>query len=113
MRIITEEHVSGDSYGHLNSRNAKHDLLKRATTAYFRRSRGAVNGRHPTSGYVVETDDGRRYVVLALGDRFERVYRVRVYDGVLKRLKRWPLELGQLHEHYIARVHGRYPAIVR
>lgn len=61
------------------------DLMRRALAAYVR-SGGDPSEITP----VVEELDGRQYVVLRDPGGVAAVYRVRAYDGILRRMKRWP-----------------------
>ncbi|AXE23516.1 hypothetical protein C0216_08615 [Streptomyces globosus] len=63
-------------------------IESRALAAYFRSGADA----QPTDPEVTE-HDGRTYVVLSNVNGTLAVYRERT-DGVLKRLKRWPAEVG-------------------
>ena len=71
------------------------DLTQRALRAYFRRGGAYVD--QPSSQSGVETaNNGRPYVVLRGGRDASgicAVYRVQTDMG-LKRLKRWPADLG-------------------
>lgn len=64
------------------------DLTRRAFAAYFRT--GGMDQPGDTSG-VVRWDE-KLYVVLKNQEGTLAVYRVR-YDGVLRRMRRWPWEL--------------------
>jgi hypothetical protein len=66
------------------------DLKRRALAAYFRTG---GTGQPDGSPALVEVD-GKQYAVLGNGDTVLAVYRVRAYDGVLQRLKRWPASIG-------------------
>jgi hypothetical protein len=69
------------------------DIERRAMVAYFRTDGGwTVRDAEPE---VLE-HAGKRYVVVRNADKVDNVlavYRVR-NDGMLKRLKRWPVELN-------------------
>jgi hypothetical protein len=67
-------------------------LVKRAIAAYFRTK--AASPEMPSDSGVTELD-GKTYVVLENASRILAVYRVR-NDGMLKRLRRWPIELDTL-----------------
>jgi hypothetical protein len=64
-------------------------LLRRAFAAWFRT--GGTD-QPANDSHVVEYD-GKLYVVLRNLNGVLAVYRVRAYDGILKRLRRWPAEL--------------------
>jgi hypothetical protein len=66
------------------------DLVRRARAAYYRE--GYVGDPETTSGHVTELD-GKRYVVLAGAHGVIAVYRVRTFDGVLRRMRRWPADV--------------------
>ena len=72
-------------------------LIHRAFAAYFREAarEGAIL-QPASTGHLCEFR-GKRYVVLGSGADSCRVYRVR-NDGVLKRLRRWPREIGEKQE---------------
>ena len=65
------------------------EMVKRATAAWFR-SGGNDQPAH-TSG--VREYGGKKYVVLDNINGVLAVYRIK-NDGILKRMKRWPKELG-------------------
>jgi hypothetical protein len=65
------------------------DLLPRAFAAWFRS--GGTD--QPSNSSYVTKHDGKQYVVLGNVNGTLAVYRVRT-SGVLKRLSRWPAELG-------------------
>ena len=65
-------------------------LVKRAIAAYVRTSE-AASPEMPSDSGVADLD-GKIYVVLENASRILAVYRVR-NDGMLKRLRRWPIEL--------------------
>lgn len=67
------------------------DLTKRAMAAYFKFSEGADQPSAGGSGCVEH--EGKQYVVLQSVRGLLAVYRVR-NDGMLKRLKRWPIGLS-------------------
>lgn len=66
------------------------DLNRRAWAAYFRTGGGTDQPR--IDSRVVELD-GKRYVLLHNVNDILAVYRVR-NDGMLRRMRRWPSELG-------------------
>ena len=68
-------------------------LVKRAIAAYVRTSE-AASPEMPSDSGVADLD-GKIYVVLEIASRILAVYRVR-NDGMLKRLRRWPIELDTL-----------------
>jgi hypothetical protein len=73
-------------------------LLNRAHTAYWREPREPGDGtsrRPPPDRAQLAGHDGKRYAVLWIGDRILRVYRVRAYDGILRRMRRYPVALGR------------------
>ena len=66
------------------------ELQRRALAAYFR----AGGDGHPDPALsTVEEHDGKRYVMLRNASGFLACYRIRKFDGVLKRLVRIPREL--------------------
>jgi hypothetical protein len=65
-------------------------LVKRAIAAYVRTSE-AASPELPSDSGVADLD-GKIYVVLENASRILAIYRVR-NDGMLKRLRRWPIEL--------------------
>ena len=65
-------------------------LVKRAIAAYVRTSE-AASPEMPSDSGVAELD-GKTYVILENASRILAVYRVR-NDGMLKRLRRWPIDL--------------------
>lgn len=67
------------------------DLVRRALAAYFR------SGEHdqPSKGGRVAAHDGKFYVLLRSVRGLVAVYRIRAYDAVLKRLRRWPEEIEE------------------
>jgi hypothetical protein len=68
-------------------------MLSRAYAAYFKYSEGDQDQPSESlSGETVYRD--KRYVVLRNGYRMLAVYRIR-YDGMLKRLRRWPAGLEE------------------
>lgn len=70
------------------SRNDQY--ISRAISAYYRAA-GTQHGVYPSRQVcALEIHMGREYVVLRNGAGVVAVYRVRAYDGILKRLKRWP-----------------------
>lgn len=70
--------------------NDESDYLRRAMAAYFRTS----GGDQPDQGRSgVETIEDRKYVVLRNVNGILAVYRIR-RSGALKRLRRWPAEMG-------------------
>ena len=66
------------------------DLKRRALAAYFR----AGGTEQPADGPVLVEIDDKEYAVLSNVNGVLAVYRVRRYDGALKRLKRWPASIG-------------------
>lgn len=66
------------------------DLVRRAYAAYFRSADSVDQPAADISG--AETHEGLDYVVLRNVNGTLAVYRVRP-DGVLKRLKRWPVTI--------------------
>jgi hypothetical protein len=65
-------------------------LVSRAFAAYFRKEGVATAHRYPSRDHSrAESWHGRQYVVLSDGRFVIAVYRVR-YDGILRRMKRWP-----------------------
>lgn len=71
-------------------------LEQRALAAYFKYSDAASGlAMQPSSAEIVE-HSGLKYVRLSNVNGILAIYRVRVVNGeqVLKRLKRWPGELG-------------------
>lgn len=66
------------------------ELTRRAFAAWFR----AGGTDQPSAGSGVETAGGKDYVVLRNVRGVLGVYRIR-NDGLLKRLRRWPSELGE------------------
>jgi hypothetical protein len=67
----------------------KQDVTRRAFAAYFRS--GGIDQPANSSGVVEH--NGKAYVVLENVNGILAVYRVR-NDGMLKRLRRWPSDLG-------------------
>lgn len=66
------------------------ELQRRALAAYFR----ADGDGHPDPALsTVEEHDGKRYVMLRNASGALACYRIRKFDGVLKRLVRIPREL--------------------
>jgi hypothetical protein len=65
------------------------NLERRALAAWFRA--GGAPDRALLAG--VKKHKGKRYVVLGTTRKILAVFRVRAFDGVLKRLKRWPKEI--------------------
>jgi len=65
-------------------------LIKRALTAYRRSMTFGQDFPDADAGQVVELDDKRMYVLLWRDEDLLRVYRVRLYDGILKVMKRHP-----------------------
>ena len=72
------------------ARDTDDRLVKRAIAAYVRTSE-AASPEMPSDSGVADLD-GKIYVVLENASRILAVYRVR-NDGMLKRLRRWPIEL--------------------
>jgi hypothetical protein len=70
--------------------DASDPLINRALAAYFRTGGGA----QPKAS-AVEKHDGKKYVVLRGPKETLAVYRVRAFDGVLRRMRRWPKELDR------------------
>jgi hypothetical protein len=70
-------------------------LLNRAHTAYWREPGDGTGRRLQPDRAQLAEHDGKQYAVLWLGDRILRVYRVRAYDGVLRRMRRYPVALGR------------------
>ena len=70
------------------------DLTSRAYSAYFA-SEGDRADQPAALASGVTTDGDRRYVVLRNTNRILAVYRVRRYDGRLKRLRRWPATIEE------------------
>jgi hypothetical protein len=70
-------------------------LLARAYSAYFKTAnREGYSADQPSeSGSGLEEVGDKSYIVLRNGNGILAVYRVR-HDGMLKRLRRWPVELG-------------------
>jgi hypothetical protein len=68
------------------------DLTRRAFAAYYR-SEGATTDQPASRSGPMEWQ-GKQYVVLENVNGVLAVYRVRT-SGALKRLRRWPRELGQ------------------
>jgi hypothetical protein len=70
------------------------DATIRAIAAYYRQPDPAGNHGHPDpvrSGPAKHA--GRDYIVVRDQHAVLAVYRVRSWDGVLKRMKRWPIEI--------------------
>ena len=68
------------------------DLTAKALAAYYR-----SGGREwPDEFSGPQAVDGRQYVVLEKDGKLLAIYRVRSYDRVLKRLRRWPKVLNKL-----------------
>ena len=65
------------------------DLTKRAFAAYFK----AGGDDQPSNASGLVELGGKRYVVLHSGASVLAVYRVR-NNGILKRMVRWPAQLG-------------------
>lgn len=70
------------------------DLHRRAMAAYYR----SAVGTPPKFEALTKTVAGREYVVLETEDETLAVYRVRAYDGKLRRLRRWPEEVTRRQE---------------
>lgn len=68
------------------------ELTRRAFAAYFRAAGDIAD--QPSNDSGITEHGGRTYVVLRNVNGILAVYRVRPSDGVLRRLKRWPAELG-------------------
>jgi hypothetical protein len=67
------------------------DMQRRALAAYFRT--GGID--QPAGGGDVVEHQGRTYVVLSNVRGTLAVYRVRAYDGRLRRMRRWPREVAE------------------
>jgi hypothetical protein len=70
-------------------------VLARAFSAYFKTAnREGYSADQPSEGGSGLQDVGdKSYIVLRNGGGILAVYRVR-HDGMLKRLRRWPADLG-------------------
>ena len=68
------------------------ELQRRALAAYFR---SGGNGHPDPALSSVEEHDGKRYVMLRNADGILACYRIRKFDGMLKRLVRIPRELRE------------------
>lgn len=82
------------TYKHLG--DAGDPLVRRAFAAYYRSGSAGGSLPEPASTSFLGELDGKQYVVLENMNGILAVYRVRTYDGILKRLKRWPTELGEV-----------------
>ncbi len=71
------------------------EMVRRAMAAWFRT--GGPNAPIPANTSSVEEHDGKFYVELHNVNGTLAVYRIR-NDGILKRMKRWPLEVEQTLE---------------
>ena len=72
----------------MDTQHEDDELVRRALAAWYRG--GGTDA--PAGGYVTELD-GREYVVLTGPDAPLAVFRVRAFDGVLRRMRRWPKEV--------------------
>ena len=67
------------------------DLTRKALAAYYR-----SGGREwPDESSGPREAEGLQYVVLEKDGKPLAIYRVRSYDGVLRRLRRWPKALNK------------------
>ena len=73
------------------------EYYARAMMAYIRVEKAAHGLYQQPSQQLsgVELHDGLQYVVLRNVNGLLAVYRIRPDNGVIRRLKRWPAELGK------------------
>lgn len=71
-------------------------LVRRAFAAYYRSAPAGGSLPEPANTSFLCDLDGKQYVVLGNMNGVLAVYRVRTYDGILKRMRRWPAELGEV-----------------
>jgi hypothetical protein len=79
------------TYKHLG--DASEPLVRRAFAAYYRSEPAGGSLPEPARTSFLCELDGKQYVVLENMNGILAVYRVRTYDGILKRLRRWPADL--------------------
>lgn len=72
------------------------ELLRRAVAAYVRSGDGELVDQPAPARSGIAEHDGKEYLVLRNARRTLAVYRVRAYDGVLKRLRRWPEQIEEV-----------------
>jgi hypothetical protein len=73
--------------------DAMDGVLARAFRAYFATAKRTVDTPSVSRSFQTEIND-KSYIVLSNSTGILAVYRVR-NDGMLKRLRRWPAELGE------------------
>lgn len=66
------------------------ELYNRAIAAYYKYSDGGTPQQPSEADSGVAEHEGKQYVVLRNVGGVLAVYRIRKYDGVLKRMQRWP-----------------------
>jgi len=69
------------------------EYVRRAIAAFFRSGGPSVNMPMPANTSSVQEHGGKFYVELHNVNGTLAVYRIR-NDGMLKRMKRWPKEVG-------------------
>lgn len=70
--------------------------VSRAFRAYWRTESVQRSAFPHRDWSKLESHFGREYVVLRDPRGVIAVYRVRAYDGILRRLKRWPRSIGRV-----------------
>jgi hypothetical protein len=79
----------------------KKDYFTRAVAAHFRTcSREGTIPQQPSNSSDVQTIGGRDYFVLESDHEILRVYRIS-NSGLLKELRRWPIEIDAISEKYV------------